>query len=437
MSRSSVSVTRYEKPLDSVRRAIEAVDGLAGLTPETRVFIKPNVVFWTKAVDFPRYGVITTSRVVEDVVVLLKELGVERIAIGEGIVSVKPNDRDTHKHAFDYLGYYKLAERFGVEVINIWERPFDPVDLGDGFEVRANRDFLEADFVVNLPVLKAHAQTMVSLGNKNLKGMLDMESRKVCHNADPERSLHRHVSRFHRMAPRSLTLIDGIYSLERGPGFDGKAHRTNLLVASTDVLAADMVGATLLGHDPAGVPHLIEAAQGRSLDIDELEIIGEDPRELAVFHAYEFPYANDDTLPAGLVRIGIEGLSYPKYDDTICTYCSVINGILLTSIAQAWQGEPWNEVEVLTGKMMKPDPKKKTLLLGKCLSQLYGEREDLGELVSVKGCPPPAKAVVKAVHKLGIPIEPGLFENMELTPAFFLRRYQGKEEFDDKFFRVE
>ena len=68
-----VAIVHYERPLDSVRRAVDLCGGLDHLPRGAHVFIKPNIVFWTKSVPFPKWGVITTSRVVEDMVILLKE----------------------------------------------------------------------------------------------------------------------------------------------------------------------------------------------------------------------------------------------------------------------------------------------------------------------------------------------------------------------------
>jgi hypothetical protein len=41
---------------------------------------------------------------------------------------------ETQLHAFKSLGYAELEKRYGVKYINIWERPFEKVDLGDGAE---------------------------------------------------------------------------------------------------------------------------------------------------------------------------------------------------------------------------------------------------------------------------------------------------------------
>jgi len=66
VSKPIVAIVRYEKPLESVRKAVDLCRGLDGLPAHARVFIKPNIVFWTRATPFPKWGVITTSRVVED-----------------------------------------------------------------------------------------------------------------------------------------------------------------------------------------------------------------------------------------------------------------------------------------------------------------------------------------------------------------------------------
>ena len=105
MSDYSVAVVRYEGPLESVRRAVDLSRGLDRMPSQASVFVKPNIVFWTRAVPFPKWGVITTTRVVEDMIVLLKERGIDDITIGEGMVTMNPGDLETPAHAFETLGY--------------------------------------------------------------------------------------------------------------------------------------------------------------------------------------------------------------------------------------------------------------------------------------------------------------------------------------------
>ena len=168
----------------------------------------------------------------------------------------KPLDRETPAHAFESLGYGKLQKKYGVKCIDVHQRPFEKVDFGGGVELNYNSDILECDFIVNLPVLKTHLQTVVSLGIKNLKGLIDIESRKKCHNTNHGKDLHYYVARLANKIPPSLTVIDGIYSNELGPHFTGNMRRSNLLIASADMLAADMVGAKILGYELSQVPYL-------------------------------------------------------------------------------------------------------------------------------------------------------------------------------------
>ncbi len=442
MDQPVVSVVKYEEPLTSVRKAVDLAGGLNHLPSGARVFIKPNVVFWTKEVAFPKWGVITTSRVVEDMVVLLKERGIEDITIGEGIVVTDPKDTQTPAHAFKTLGYDTMKKKYGVRVVDVFQRPLETVDLGDDVALNFNTDIIHSDFVVDLPTLKTHNQTVVSLGIKNLKGTIDFKSRKKCHEEDPNKDLNFMISKLANKMPPMLTLIDGIYTVERGPGFDGKVHRSDLLIASADVLSADLVGSRVLGHDPANVAYLARAAadRGRPVDLSDITVTGERIEDVAAYHEYDFQYQEDETvcLPVPLAKSGIKGIFYRKFDNSMCTYCSGVNGLILTAIRYAWTGEPWDNIEVLTGKHMKPTPgMNKTILVGKCIYQAQKDNPVINEMIPIKGCPPQPKNIYKALKQAGIDANPDLFENVGKLPGFFMNRYQGKPEYDEAFFQVK
>jgi uncharacterized protein (DUF362 family) len=440
MTNRKVAVVRYDKPRESVRNAVTLSGGLDHLPSGARVFIKPNIVFWTRSAEFPKWGVITTSRVVHDVVLLLKARGVDRITIGEGTVVYDPKDVQTPAHAFESLGYGTLKNRYGVDYVNVFERPFEKVDLGDGVSLNFNTDIVHSDFVVNLPVLKTHAQTVVSLGIKNIKGTIDINSRKQCHSSDPEKDLHYMVSKLANKLPPSLTIVDGIFSNERGPAFDGRIRRSNILVASPDMLSADKVAAKILGYETTEVPHLAHAArlQGRPCDLSDLEIVGESIDDAIMNLGYTFDYNDAGTLPLPLEKMGIKGLAYPKYDLSMCTYCSILTGTVLTAVAYAWKGQAWDDVEILTGKVMKPTPgKKHTILLGKCMYAANKDNPDISDIIAVKTCPPSIDGVVKALHQAGIQVNPALFQNLDKGPAVYLKRYEGKAEFDESLFKID
>ena len=442
MEQSRVSIVKYENPLESVRKAVTLSRGLDHMPKKARVFIKPNIVFWTRSTDFPKWGSITTSRVVEDMVVLLKERGIDDITIGEGMLLTNPGDRETPARAFEKLGYGLLKKRYDVNCINVMDRPFEKLDLGGGVELKFNSDILQSDFVVDLPTIKTHSQTRVSLGIKNLKGMIDLSSRKKCHSADPEKDLHYCIARLADKMPPMFTLLDGIFTLEKGPFYDGRIRRSNVLVASSDVLAADLVGARVLGFDPSQVPHLVHAARNhnRPTDLSDIETVGEEIDAVASPHKYDIDYTVSETcsLPAPLAKQGIQGIFYRKYDSTMCTYCSATNGLVITAIRNAWKGKPWGRIEILNGKKMSPTPgMDKTILLGKCMYLAHRDNPVIKEMITVKGCPPRPEDIQKALQRAGIDADPALFEGFEKTPGIFLKRYEGKPEFDESFHTIQ
>ncbi|MHA1624584.1 MAG: DUF362 domain-containing protein [Promethearchaeota archaeon] len=439
MSKSIVSIVKYEKGSESVRKAVELANGFENLDPSAKVFIKPNLVYWNRHCNFPKWGMLTTSSVIEEILILLKEQGVNDITIGEGIITEDAKDRETSKDAFEKLGYNIFKKRYDVKVYDTFERPFEKVELAEGVSAKMNSDMLHSDFLIDVPVLKTHAQCVVSLGLKNLKGLINIPSRKKFHGDDPKYTLHYNVSKLANKAPPSLTIIDGIYTLERGPTFDGKAHRSDIIVASTNILSADLVGSSLLGIDPIAVPHLVQAAKDRKrpIDLSDIEVKGEAIEDLAVHHEWEFIYKNNNTLPLSYAKAGIGGIIYRKYDETMCTYCSFFNGILLMAIKEAWKGKDFDKVEILTGKIMEPTPgMNKTILLGQCQCNKNKDHPNIKELIAVKGCPPEVDTIQEALRKAGIRAPSYIFKNIKMAPLLFLGKYKGKPEFEEHFYQI-
>ncbi len=437
--KKKVSIVKYEKPGESVSKAINLSGAFDNLKKGDTVFIKPNIVFWSRVVDMPPWGVITTSRVVEDVVKELRARGAGEIIIGEGTVTTDPKDTKTGADAYEKLGYNRIAKEYDVKIIDIFDSKFREVDLGDGVKLGFAPEFLDADLVVNLPVLKTHAQTRVSLGIKNLKGCIDKKSRKRCHSDNMIIDLEAHVAKLSGAVKNVCTIIDGIYTLEKGPGFSGNARRSDIIIASSDMVAADIAGAAALGFDPAEIRHLAIKCkeEGIAPSLDSIEMVGESIETVASPHKWDFPYNETNTLPANMIKKGVTGLSFPKYDHSMCTYCSAIVGLLQFAIGAAYKGEPFDNVEVLTGKMYKPTHgMNHTILVGKCQVKLNKNNPDIKNAIPVPGCPPDVNKLVDGIKKSGIEIDENLFKAFDMAPAMFMGKYFGKEEFTQDFYRI-
>ena len=158
---------------------------------------------------------------------------------------------------------------------------FDEVEIDTGHTLKVTRHVQECDAIITVPVLKTHGGTIVTLGMKNLKGLLHGKSKQYCHH--PDDLLDHFIACIAEKFTPSLTLIDGIYAQEQGPQHMGFAHRWDLLLASTDLYAADLLGAHILGYGTDDVKYLNEWAEkhGRSKSVKDLDVKGDvDPDEV-------------------------------------------------------------------------------------------------------------------------------------------------------------
>jgi uncharacterized protein (DUF362 family) len=436
-----VAVVRYEKPLDSLKKAVDLVGGLNGISSTSKVFIKPNFCVWHEEVNYPRYGVLTTARLIEDIVILLKEYGAKYINIVEGIVEIENRQESTLNRLAKGLGLDILTERYGVKIIDALRGEFTKVTAGD-VTLSVNKDILGADFVINMPVLKTHTQVMVSLGIKNLKGVLNIASRKKCHTWEGNIDLDYHLARLPDILSPSLTIIDGIYTLERGPVYTGKAHRSNIIIASKDLVSADMVGATILGIDPRTVPYIVLAARskGRNADLSDINVIGEvDVKTALEPHAWEFKQNESGDLPLSFERAGIRGLTFPQADKTMCTYCSAfIHYVVLGILMAKNKDRCFDDIEVLHGKVLKPSGEHRhTLLVGQCQVKRNRDNPLINHCVKIKGCPPSKRDLIEAYQQLGIELPDNFIELTERMSETFVTKYIEKPEFDGSFYRIQ
>jgi len=426
MAKPVVSLVKVEDVYQSLRRCLTWCDGLGGLKPGDRVLIKPNIVSWDFNLPFPPFGVVTTSAVMAALVQILAEEGLRDLTIGEGAL---PGHAPPGRDIYRALGYERLVERYGVKLVDFNEEEFVPVEAGDGFPFRIAKAALEADRIINVPVLKTHNQTKVSLGIKNLKGCLDQKSKQFCHGEGPA-DLHRTFPLLMEKLPVALTVIDGLFALEKGPAPTGKAYRKDLLIASRDPFACDLVGALVLGYDPKEIDHLVYYAQrhGYSLDPGDYEIAGEELEGHREFINYDWEWTEENTGPKGFARQGITGLAVRKYDDTLCTGCSVQYNPMLILLASAYKGKPFPNVEVVTGKKQLASPGfAYSVLFGKCAVHLNRDNPHIKNAVKIPGCPPKLEKFIEKMAEIGIDCD--IREYVRFRHYLF-NRYKKEEGFD-------
>ncbi|NMD33605.1 MAG: DUF362 domain-containing protein [Firmicutes bacterium] len=432
MELTKVSLVKFADQRANIRRAVEKCDGFKELTPEKKVLLKPNLVMWDEALPYPKFGVITTAVVVEEMVKLLKEHGCSDITIAEATTEDKDINSGTMA-AYRGMGYPYLEKKYGVKLCDLNRGPYEKIEF-DGFSLSIAAPVLEADFIINLPVLKTHNSTKVTLGFKNLKGCLARRSKVFCHH--PEIPLDRFIQRIGEKLAPALTLIDGIYALDRGPAVNGTAHRADLLIASRDMFAADVTGTMLLGMRPDEIGHLAEHARRHDLPLDgsNVEIKGEKLSDHVMPLRWDWGWLEDNSGPTAFGRMGISGIYYPKYDDTICSGCSFLNNMLLILLLGAYTGEPFGNIEFLTGKVARSKGGfAKTFLFGNCIIRANRDNPLINEAVPIKGCPPRTEDIVRILNEHGINAD---FDDYVQYRASLAARYEGQPQFQEQHFTI-
>jgi len=251
----------------NVRRMFDMAGGIGKYVAEgDRVLVKPNFIVPKKSST----GATTDLAVIEAVVKVVLDCKAVPI-IGEGVPFAY--DADT---TFKRVGVHKLAEKYEIELVNMDQYPHEIVEFDHPLvldEIPVSRLVFEVDRIINLPVMKTHTQTTITLGMKNLKGCIPGKHKLTVH----QLGVSEGVVDLNTVVKPTFTLIDGIVGMDGNGPSNGRPKRMDLLLGSDDVLALEIVGAKIMGFDPYAVRH-IYLARDKGIgeyDFNNIRVLGE------------------------------------------------------------------------------------------------------------------------------------------------------------------
>jgi uncharacterized protein (DUF362 family) len=197
------------------------------------VVVKPNLVVAKPAAE----GAVTHPEIVEGIVVFLKENGISSITVAEGSWL-----GETTTRAFDRCGYSALAKKYGIKLFDTKNDKVIKKTIGD-LTLGVCETILNADFLINVPVLKGHCQTTMTCCLKNMKGCIPDSEKRRYHNI----GLHKPIAVLNTILKPQLHVIDSICG---DPTFEegGNPVRTDRILIGTDPVLLDSYGATFLGY---------------------------------------------------------------------------------------------------------------------------------------------------------------------------------------------
>ena len=335
-------------------KLLEASNAISLVPSGANVALKPNLV----VAGTPDNGATTHAGVLSGCIEYFRENGIRDISIIEGSWVGAETMR-----AMKRAGYDEVCKRYNVPFTDLKhdktrkiESPIGPLEVCSLA--------LDAGFLVNLPVLKGHCQTVMTCALKNLKGCLPDREKSRFHAL----GLTRPIAALGAVLKPGLIIVDSIcgdLNFEEG----GNPVQTNRMFLGTDPVMIDAYGAGLMGLELLRVPYIQIAekwgAGSTKFSADDIITLNEPE------NAGSYP------KPSGRVA----HLTRNVHEDSACSACyAALVRALYTDKKGTGQeiyiGQGWR------GKKIPDD----ALGIGRCCS---------GAKRNVKGCPPDAKSIAE------------------------------------------
>jgi uncharacterized protein (DUF362 family) len=219
------------------------------------VLLKPNLVDY-----IPGNAINTHHRLVVAAAEAFRRLGAKAVVVGEG----PGHQRDTQ---------LLLSQSSYEEELKLYKIPF--VDLNRDELVRTRmgasytdlhylwlpKTMLQADFVVSMPKVKAHHWSGVTLGMKNMFGVVPGNKYGWPKNILHWKGIQQSILDVCATVPIHFVIADAVVAMEGNGPLNGSPRPLGTVVLADDPVAADATCARLMGFEPDRIPHIHEAAR--------------------------------------------------------------------------------------------------------------------------------------------------------------------------------
>jgi|WetSurMetagenome_2_1015567.scaffolds.fasta_scaffold76189_2 uncharacterized protein (DUF362 family) len=360
-----VSLTKVSGDIkQSVNSCLDNIGGLQTFVkPDDHVLLKPNIN-GTEG--------LTNIKIVESMILLLNDRGIKRITIAESTFG------DAHMTDLCFLktGYFDLARKYDIPLINLNKSRAVRVKVRHPLvidELSIAEEVLNADVIINIPVMKVHYATAITLSLKNLKGLLVGDEKRRFH----EIGLDKAIVDLNNTIGPTLNIIDCTSCMEKMGPRGGDSVTMNLLIAGADRGEVDYVGSQIMGYTLNEVHHVQFFMESNNIKIEDIVVVGEkieDTRRSFI------KVKMDNVIPA----------SFRIFNTNACSSC--MNAFLLSCQfldkncdfkADIFMGDKTSVIEI------SGSPK---IAFGNCCRKSTGIFDE-----NVLGCPPYPFALKKLI----------------------------------------
>jgi len=255
-----LTVARGKSPAEITQQAIAALGGIERFVHSgDDVIIKPNICV---AYHTYEYAATTNPEVVATLVSLCLGAGAKKVRVmdypfGGGADA-----------AYERSGIAQAVTAAGGQMEQMAKMKYRKTAIPAGHDIKewpVYQDVLEADAFINVPIAKHHNLARLSLGMKNLLGVV-LDRNKY------HRNLGQRLADLTSLVYPTLTVVDAVRILvDHGPtgGSLEDVQQMDTVIASHDPVAADSYAATLFGLAGADIAYVKAAAE---MGLGEMEL---------------------------------------------------------------------------------------------------------------------------------------------------------------------
>ena len=245
-----MSIVRGEDRVASLRMALKSLGGIeAFIKKGDRVLLKVNAAFASPAM----LSATTNPAIITEMAQLCFRAGATSVVVTDNPI----NDPAS---CFTLTGIADAARKSGARVLLPRKDLFSPMTVKDAKLIRnwpvLYKPFVDITKVIGMAPLKNHHRSGASMIMKNWYGLLGGR-RNIFH-----QDIHNIIVELAMMVKPSMVILDATTSMmTNGPtgGSLSDLKNTNTMIVSTDQVAADAFGASLLGKSLDELPFIKKA----------------------------------------------------------------------------------------------------------------------------------------------------------------------------------
>ena len=247
-----LAVARGESPTALVQSAIKTLGGMERFVkPGNDVIIKPNICVGYHSYE---YAATTNPEVVGALVALCLGAGAKRVRVMDQPFGSTP------QQAHAQSGIEEAVRAAGGQMEVMSNIKYRETTIPEGRDITSwpvYNDVLDADVLINVPIAKHHSLARLTLGMKNLMGV-------ILNRGQFHFNLGQRIADLNSLVRPTLTVVDAVRILmNHGPtgGNLDDVKLVNTIIASHDTVAADAYAATLFDLTGADIPAIRAGAQ--------------------------------------------------------------------------------------------------------------------------------------------------------------------------------